>query len=51
MEEGRGNTQGDRIEKKARKLVRYALACEFSRQPIRRTDVVKRVMGEEVSLS
>jgi hypothetical protein len=49
MDEGRGNTQEGRIEKRARKLVRYALACEFSRQPIRRTDVVKKVMDEEVS--
>jgi hypothetical protein len=28
--------------------VRYALACEFSRQPIRRTEVVKKVMDDEV---
>lgn len=27
--------------------MRYALACEFSRLPIRRTEVVKKVMDEE----
>lgn len=46
---GRGNTQGDKIEKRARKLVRYALACSFSRTSVRRTDVVKKVMDNEVS--
>jgi hypothetical protein len=29
----------------ARKLVRYALSCEFSRTPIRRTEIVARVLG------
>lgn len=46
---GRGNTQGDKIEKRARKFVRYALACSFSRTNIRRGDVVKKVMDDEVS--
>ncbi|KAE9972143.1 hypothetical protein EG328_005157 [Venturia inaequalis] len=44
---GRGDTQGDKIEKRARKLVRYALACSFSRTSIRRADVVKKVMDDE----
>jgi hypothetical protein len=30
----------------ARKLVRYALSSEFSRTPIRRTDIVTRVLGQ-----
>jgi hypothetical protein len=29
----------------ARKLVRYALSSEFSRTPIRRADIVARVLG------
>ncbi|QDS73765.1 hypothetical protein FKW77_005218 [Venturia effusa] len=44
---GRRNTHAEKIEKRARKLVRYALACSFSRTSIRRTDVVKRVMDDE----
>lgn len=31
-------------------MYRYALACSFSRTSIRRADVVKKVMDDEVSL-
>nr|XP_036588947.1 MAGE family protein [Colletotrichum truncatum]KAF6800589.1 MAGE family protein [Colletotrichum truncatum] len=31
----------------AKKLVRYALACEFSRTPIRRDGIKERVLGEQ----
>jgi len=29
----------------ARKLVRYALSCEYARKPIRRVDVVAKILG------
>lgn len=48
--DGGGNTPRDKVEKRARKLVRYALACSYSRTNIRRMDVVKKVMDDEVSL-
>jgi hypothetical protein len=45
-EEVEGDTQASGpIEQLARKLVRYALSCEYSRQPIRRTDITSKVLG------
>jgi hypothetical protein len=35
----------DQREILARKLVRYALSCEYSRIPIRRSDIVSKVLG------
>jgi hypothetical protein len=34
-----GATQGSIVNQLVKKLVRLALACEFSRQPIRRADI------------
>ena len=43
---GAANTAAGNITQLARKLCRYALACEYSRQPIRRGDVNAKVLGE-----
>ena len=43
-----GQHQQDTDENKnhlARKLVRYALACEFAKKPIKRTEVNAKVLG------
>lgn len=32
-----------------KKLVRLALACEYSRQPVRRNDISQKVLGEHAS--
>jgi hypothetical protein len=37
--------QTDAIEQLARKLVRYALSSEHSRNPIRRQDVIQKVLN------
>jgi hypothetical protein len=39
------NQSSEQREQLARKLVRYALSCEYSRQPIRRTDISAKVLG------
>jgi hypothetical protein len=45
-EEDAGSNQNtEQREQLARKLVRYALSCEYSRQPIRRADVATKVLG------
>lgn len=41
----RGSGSGDSAENLARKLVRYALSCEYARQPIRRADIGQKVLG------
>jgi hypothetical protein len=38
------DTSAEQIEQIARKLVRYALSCEYSRQPIRRQEISAKVM-------
>ncbi|KAH0560097.1 hypothetical protein GP486_003378 [Trichoglossum hirsutum] len=40
-----GATQGSVVNQLVKKLVRLALACEFSRQPIRRADISTKVLG------
>jgi hypothetical protein len=35
----------DEVEQLARKLVRYAVSCEYSRNPIRRSDVVPKILN------
>lgn len=39
------NQNSEQREQLARNLVRYALSCEYSRQPIRRADVAAKVLG------
>lgn len=41
----RGSEPRDSVENLARKLVRYALSCEYARQPIRRADIGQKVLG------
>lgn len=38
---------GSAIDQLARKLVRYAVSCEYSRRPIRRDDIAKIVLGTQ----
>ncbi|KAL1955330.1 hypothetical protein VTO42DRAFT_8670 [Malbranchea cinnamomea] len=42
-------TQSPSHDAVVKKLVRLALACEYSRQPIRRTDITAKVFGEQGS--
>jgi len=45
-EEGaEGSGSSDSVDNIARKLVRYALSCEYSRQPIRKADIGQKVLG------
>ena len=44
-EDAEDSGSSDSIENFARKLVRYALSCEYSRQPIRRADIGQKVLG------
>lgn len=46
-EDGEEQTQGDHSnqEQMVKNLVRLALACEYTRAPLRRTDINTRVMG------
>ncbi|KAG5942559.1 hypothetical protein E4U53_007222 [Claviceps sorghi] len=44
-EEGQAVSRAD--EQLAKKLVRYALSCEFSRTPIRRDGIKERVLGNQ----
>ncbi|KAJ9637323.1 hypothetical protein H2201_001718 [Coniosporium apollinis] len=44
--DGDEDTQGDAtLEQMVKKLVRFALACEYARQPIRRADISAKVLG------
>ncbi|CAG8962015.1 hypothetical protein HYFRA_00014123, partial [Hymenoscyphus fraxineus] len=40
-----GNGEADSQDQVVKKLVRYALACEFQRIPIKRTGISERVLG------
>jgi melanoma-associated antigen len=44
-QESRESTENQ--EHLARKLVRYALACEFSKKPIKRTEINQKVLGAQ----
>ena len=44
-DETNGPTTKETVETLARMLVRYALSCEYARQPIRRADIAQKVMG------
>lgn len=46
MEEDAANRAADPLQAQVKKLVRFALACEYSRTPIRRTDIGAKVMGD-----
>lgn len=40
-----GRRDTDNVQQLAKKLVRYALACEYARQPIKRQDISTKVLG------
>ncbi|KAK5682267.1 hypothetical protein LTS10_005393 [Elasticomyces elasticus] len=42
---GNDNGTGDNLDQMVKKLVRLALACEYSRQPIRRLAIREKVLG------
>ncbi|KAK2738719.1 mage family protein [Colletotrichum kahawae] len=42
-----GEAEGTSEDQLAKKLVRYVLACEFSRTPIRREGIKERVLGDQ----
>jgi hypothetical protein len=44
-DETNGPSTKEAVETLARKLVRYALSCEYARQPIRRADIAQKVLG------
>jgi melanoma-associated antigen len=43
--ESSGPSTKEAVETLARKLVRYALSCEYARQPIRRADIAQKVLA------
>ncbi|EXF80263.1 MAGE family protein [Colletotrichum fioriniae PJ7] len=46
-EHGAVDAEASAEDQLAKKLVRYALACEFSRTPIRRDGIKERVLGDQ----
>ncbi|KAJ3939571.1 uncharacterized protein N0V96_010354 [Colletotrichum fioriniae] len=46
-EHGAVDSEASAEDQLAKKLVRYALACEFSRTPIRRDGIKERVLGDQ----
>ncbi|KAI8232432.1 Non-structural maintenance of chromosome element 3 [Colletotrichum sp. SAR 10_99] len=46
-DEENGETDATPEDQLAKKLVRYVLACEFSRTPIRREGIKERVLGDQ----
>lgn len=45
--EGMGSDREESLDQVVKKLVRYALACEFQRLPITRTGIKEKVLGAQ----